>query len=73
MDFKDRITTLAHRIRHQSEHIQTEEGTKTAFVLPFIQALGYDIFDPKEVVPEYIADIGSKRGEKVDYATMRNG
>ena len=41
--------------------------------MPFIQLLGYDIFDPTEVVPEFIADIGIKKGEKVDYAIFQNG
>lgn len=55
------------------ELIQTEEATKTAFVLPFLQSLGYDIFNPVEVIPEYIADIGKKKGEKVDYCIKQDG
>lgn len=51
----------------------TEEATKNAFVMPFIQCLGYDVFNPLEVVPEFIADIGIKKGEKVDYAIMKDG
>lgn len=50
------------------DDVQTEEATKNAFVLPFINALGYDIFNPREVVPEFTADVGIKKGEKVDYA-----
>jgi hypothetical protein len=42
-------------------------------VLPFISILGYDIFDPTEVVPEFTADVGIKKGEKVDYAIVRDG
>ena len=42
-------------------------------VLPFIHALGYDIFNPAEVVPEFTADIGTKKGEKVDYAILKDG
>lgn len=53
--------------------IQTEEATKTSLILPFIQILGYDIFNPGEVNPEFVADIGIKKGEKVDYAIMRDG
>jgi predicted type IV restriction endonuclease len=70
MDFLDQLQTLSTRIGKQIENIQTEEATKNAFVLPFIQALGYDIFDPTEVIPEYTADVGSKKGEKVDYALL---
>ncbi|HHL33064.1 MAG TPA: restriction endonuclease [Desulfobulbaceae bacterium] len=67
MDFVDRLKELASRIRKQVDNIQTEEATKTAFVMPFIQTLGYDVFDPTEVIPEFTADVGSKKGEKVDY------
>jgi len=73
MDFADKLSALAARIERQKSAIQTEEGAKTAFVMPFIQALGYDVFDPTEVVPEFIADVGSKKGEKIDYAIMVNG
>lgn len=52
----------------------TEEATKTALVLPFLNSvLGYDVFDPTEVVPEFTADTGIKKGEKVDYALMKDG
>lgn len=67
------IQTLAARIPNQLEHLQTEEATKTALVMPFINALGYNVFDPTEVVPEFTADINPRRAEKVDYAIMRDG
>jgi len=73
MDFGDEIKSLAARIPEQLANIETEEATKNAFVLPFIKALGYNVFDPTEVVPEFVADIGTKKGEKVDYAIMRDG
>jgi predicted type IV restriction endonuclease len=73
MDFIDKIKQISSQIPKQMEHIHTEEATKNALVLPFIQALGYEIFNPLEVVPEYIADFGTKKGEKVDYAIMRDG
>lgn len=73
MDFIDRIQALAARIPKQVEHIQTEEATKSALVMPFINALGYNVFDPTEVVPEYTADVGTKKGEKVDYAILKDG
>ena len=54
--------------------LETEEATKNALVMPFIsQVLGYDVFDPEEVVPEFVADLGLKKGEKIDYAIMREG
>lgn len=53
--------------------ISTEEATKNALVMPMLQALGYNVFNPMEVMPEYVADIGTKKGEKVDYALIENG
>ena len=73
MDLIDKISAIASRIPQQREHIQTEEATKTAFIMPFIDALGYNLFNPMEVVPEFVADVGKKKGEKVDYALMRDG
>ncbi|MCW3462605.1 type I restriction endonuclease [Chitinophaga nivalis] len=73
MDFKDLIKQLAERILKHKELVQTEEATKHSFVMPFLQTLGYDVFNPLEVVPEFIADLGIKKGEKVDYAIMKDG
>lgn len=73
MDFKDQIKQLGERTQKLKEQIATEEATKTAFIMPFIQSLGYDIFNPIEVVPEFISDIGLKKGEKVDYAIFKEG
>lgn len=72
MDLKDQLKQIADKINKFKDSTQTEEATKNAFIMPFINALGYDIFNPQEVVPEFVADIGSKKGEKVDYAIMRN-
>jgi hypothetical protein len=73
MDLIDKLREVSLRIPAQIEHIQTEEATKNAFVLPFINALGYNVFDPMEVVPEFTADVGIKKGEKVDYAILKDG
>ena len=73
MDFKDSIFQLAERISALKESIQTEEATKNAFIMPFIQILGYDVFNPLEVVPEMDCDISKKKGEKIDYAIMKDG
>jgi hypothetical protein len=72
MDFKDQIKQLGERVIKLKDQIQTEEATKNALIMPFIQTLGYDVFNPSEVVPEYVADIGLKKGEKVDYAILRD-
>ena len=69
---KELIRNLAERIEKTQSVIQTEEATKTAFIMPFLQLMGYDVFNPLEVVPEFTADIGIKEGEKVDYAIVLN-
>lgn len=73
MDFIDQLRVLASRIANTKDIIQTEEATKNAMVMPLIQALGYNPFDPLEVTPELVADIGTKKGEKVDYAIIKDG
>jgi len=73
MDFKDQLKQLGDRVEKLKEQIQTEEATKNALIMPFIQYLGYDVFNPLEVVPEFISDIGLKKGEKIDYAIMKDG
>jgi len=71
MDFKDAILQLSERIEKQRDSISTEEATKNAFIMPMISILGYDIFNPFEVVPEMDCDITKKKGEKIDYAIMK--
>lgn len=73
MSFDEKINALAQKIPSLVDHLETEEATKNALIMPFIDALGYEIFNPKEVVPEFTADIGTKKGEKVDYAIMQDG
>lgn len=70
MDFVEKITQFSKRVDSIKESLLTEEATKTSIILPFFQILGYDVFNPCEFVPEYTADIGTKKGEKVDYAVM---
>jgi hypothetical protein len=73
MDLIDQLRQLASRIANTKSLIQTEEATKNAMVMPFIQLLGYNVFDPTEVTPELVADVGTKKGEKVDYAILSDG
>lgn len=72
MDFKDYCKQLADRIGNLKEQIATEEATKNAFIMPFIQMLGYDVFNPLEVIPEMDCDLIKKKGEKIDYAIMKD-
>lgn len=73
LELKLALDPIADRARKQLDHLQTEAATSTALVLPFLAALGYDVFNPAEIVPEFTADFGGKKGEKVDYAVMKNG
>jgi hypothetical protein len=73
MDFKTSIRQLGERVQQLKPQVTTEEATKNAFIMPFIKELGYDVFNPFEVVPEFTADLGIKQGEKIDYAIMKDG
>ena len=73
MELHDQLKALSTRIAGQLGDVETEEATKTAFILPFVAALGYNVFDPTEVVPEYTADVGKNNREKVDLAVMKDG
>ncbi len=73
MDFIDQLKQLSSRVSEISAKLTTEEATKNALVLPFFRILGYDVFNPEEFLPEYTADVGIKKGEKVDYAIMKDG
>ncbi len=73
MEFLEKINQFSDRVESLIGQIQTEEATKTALIMPFFQMLGYDVFNPSEFVPEYTADVGIKKGEKVDYAIFLDG
>jgi hypothetical protein len=74
MEIAERAQALALKIRKHKAGIETEEATKNAFVMPFISTvLGYDVFNPAEVIPEFTADVGTKKGEKIDYAIVHDG
>lgn len=73
MELKDSLKQLAERASTLKNNLLTEEATKNALIMPFIQALGYDVFNPLEVVPELDCDINKKKGEKIDYAILKEG
>lgn len=70
--FEEQIRKFASKCISLKEKLSTEEATKTSLIMPFFQILGYDVFNPNEFTPEYIADVGIKKGEKVDYAIILN-
>ena len=67
---EDKIKKLQSKIAIVKDRLETEESTKTALVLPFIQLLDYDIFNPTQVLPEFNCDIAKGKGEIVDYALL---
>lgn len=72
MDFIDELRQFSKRVETLKGRITTEEATKTSIIMPFFQLLGYDVFNPQEFLPEFTADVGIKKGEKVDYAIIRD-
>lgn len=68
MNYIEKIKALGERAEEMAAVLETEEATKNALVMPFISALGWDVFNPLEVIPEFTADAATKKGEKVDYA-----
>lgn len=68
MDLSESVRDLAKRANVARQTAKSEEATKNAAILPFLRTLGFDVFDVRQVIPEYTADVGVKKGEKVDYA-----
>ena len=73
MEFNESIKQFSERVTTIKSSISTEEATKMSLIIPMFQLLGYDVFNPTEFCPEYNADVGIKKGEKVDYAILENG
>ena len=73
MEFYEKVAGLSARSKTAERQALTEEATKTAVILPFLQLLGFDVFNLDEVVPEFIADVGVKKGEKVDFVVKIDG
>lgn len=66
MEFEESLNQVAAKVRDLKDGIETEEATKNAFIMPFIgQVLGYDVFNPTEVVPEFTADVGVKKARRL--------
>ena len=73
MDFSEKIAELSKKVKNLGDGLKSEEATKNALVMPFIAALGYDVFNPSEVVPEFSAPIGEYKDARVDYAILSGG
>ena len=73
MEFNESLKQFSERVTILKDTISTEESTKMSLIVPMFQLLGYDVFNPTEFCPEYTADVGIKKGEKVDYAILEDG
>lgn len=73
MEFKEMLLAHIQNLKKISEEDYIEEQTKMYFIAPFLNILGYNVFNPDDVIAEYVADIGAKKGEKVDYALKIDG
>lgn len=73
MDFIDELKQFSKRVESIKDKLTTEEATKSSIIMPFFAMLGYDVFNPDEFMPEFTADVGIKKGEKVDYAILVDG
>ena len=70
MEFADLLKDHINHVQKYKNVVQNEEQTKQSLIMPFFKVLGYDVLNPFEFVPEYTADVGIKKGEKVDYAII---
>ncbi|WP_199333531.1 hypothetical protein [Oculatella sp. FACHB-28] len=61
MGFTEEIAKLSDQVRKRADQVVGEEATKMALIVPFINTLGYDCYDPSEVRPEYVADFAIKK------------
>jgi predicted type IV restriction endonuclease len=76
MAFHDDLAAHGDQIKDKLPHVHGEESTKQALVIPLLRLLGYDVYDPREIYPEYTSDFAIKRSgqlEKVDYAILSGG
>lgn len=74
MSFIENFTVYKNRVLGFQDSFKdmTEEATKNALVMPFFSMMGYDVFNPSEFIPEFVCDVGTKKGEKIDYAIMHD-
>ena len=72
MAFIKELNNLSNRISNYKDKVKGERETINVFVLPFIRILGYDDANPTEVKTEFTADVGTKQGEKVDFAILKD-
>ena len=70
MELKEEIGRFELRIKKMLPQLESEDLTRNALVMPFIQLMGYDLSD---VETDVSLDFGQRRIRKVDYTIMKNG
>ncbi|WP_420265555.1 two-CW domain-containing protein [Candidatus Magnetominusculus dajiuhuensis] len=73
VELAEKIKALSGEIRQRYDFVKNKESTEIALILPFIKSLGYDVFDPSEVVPHYSIAVDHQQSVTVDYALLRDG
>lgn len=63
----------AERVGEVDETRTGEAETKNFLIEPFLELLGYDCRNQRDVSLEYTADVAGHKGEKVDYVLNRGG
>ena len=72
MDFIDQLQAIAEDILKQNATFSTDEETKKKYVLSFIQALGYNVFDAKKIIPNFAVNADYAKDQKIDITELRN-
>ena len=68
---KKSILEIQRKLKTKSANPVTEEATKQWYIMPLLEALGYDPYS-SDIIPEFTLDVGTKKGEKIDYALQIN-
>ena len=68
---KEKILKIRNKLINKEINPETEEATKQWLIVPVLVALGYDPYS-SDVIPEFTLDVGTRKGEKVDYALQIN-
>ena len=64
---------LAEHVANARKHVRNEDDTKQYLVLPFLEALGYNPFDPTETWREHNPESLHARQTRADYMILREG
>ena len=72
MSFQQNLSLLQQQIHRFKSQVPNKEAAKLAFVLPFIECLGFNIRDPYEVKPGYSLNIDCTDSQRIDYCMIVN-